>query len=519
MKKIIALDIDQYRVGVSAPNYEAVFSSLYAEVARDNWKHYLLQQVTGEQETTEILLGGEGQLISWGTEKPLSKRAEAYQSFGDVLTNLNSSETINFVRTVISYLSKHQWKLFEIVNEQMFQCSVVIAVSSEKLSELKELEKSFVGTFRTVVNGNEVSINIKEVVFVPKTFGAMLGMANQSYFIQNNELNVLNGVNYIIDQNDNYLTMDVYDGGELIKNIRFSGGLYELASQVVEKYRNNIGKNDIKSSEITSEMVYQLIVNQQLGDDYVLFINGKQKVDLTDIIVELSEALTKKILSYLNQDSDIHLANLVLIRDLEKGLINQKIIDDYLETFEIKSTVLNNKDARGAYLFGLLFLKDEQKSDALNSEAKTEIVASSPDSAVPDIPKESVNSESDTELHDVQKIQNSDVELKDDVLTSVIVEEHLTPVLEANDDLEITNLENVTDFNEVQDFQNSDAELDVDVLTSSTADDHLTLTSEDNTDLESTDTSEVVKVSIEKSEFSDFPLFDSDLLQTAETTL
>lgn len=87
MKKIIALDIDQYRVGVSAPNYEAVFSSLYAEVARDNWKHYLLQQVTGEQETTEILLGGEGQLISWGTEKPLSKRAEAYQSFGDVLTN------------------------------------------------------------------------------------------------------------------------------------------------------------------------------------------------------------------------------------------------------------------------------------------------------------------------------------------------------------------------------------------------------------------------------------------------
>lgn len=34
VKKIIALDIDQFRIGVYGPNYEEIFSSMYSEVKK-----------------------------------------------------------------------------------------------------------------------------------------------------------------------------------------------------------------------------------------------------------------------------------------------------------------------------------------------------------------------------------------------------------------------------------------------------------------------------------------------------
>lgn len=38
MKTVIALDIDQFRVGICGSNYEAVFSSLYSDVKKNSWK-------------------------------------------------------------------------------------------------------------------------------------------------------------------------------------------------------------------------------------------------------------------------------------------------------------------------------------------------------------------------------------------------------------------------------------------------------------------------------------------------
>ncbi|MBS7576330.1 MULTISPECIES: hypothetical protein [unclassified Enterococcus] len=522
--KIIALDIDQYRVGISTPSYEAVFSSQYSEVTNNNWKFHLLKHVLTDQELTEIQLTEASEVMNWGNKKLTSKRVETYKDFGDVLANLGSLETVNLIRTVISYLARRQRELFDVQDDYNLKCALAIAVSSEKLSELKGLEAQFRGGFSVKINGLQYQIDIEAVTFVPKTFSALLETANPTYFIQEDELSVLDGINYIVDFNDHYLDLNVYDNGELINNTHFSDGLYEFASQVNKKYRSEAERANLQIVEIDNDMIYQLIVNQNSNDQYILSINEKQKVDLSEAIGEVSQQLTKKILSYLNQDSDIHLANLFLIRDLNKGLIIQDILDDFLQQFKLKSKKMNNKDARGAYLFGLLYLGDKQNHSAETIEETSQAVSElNPDSKLAtaeagndnELGKDSEEKAIDLEAASLRA--SDDIEVNRDDLSA---DQSNNEIVLSESDLEVadTNAEE-SEALIIKAEQSDISVLEADIFeysenlsTSANVSEGLKSTSEIDAEVDVINTSEIEEVLVKQSEFLNTILFDSDEL-------
>lgn len=87
VNKIIALDIDEFRVGVVGYGYQDVRSSVYSEVKKNNLQYLLgknnepiyLKNKVGKR----ILLGGSEKEITWGLDKLYSRRSEAYQTFGN----------------------------------------------------------------------------------------------------------------------------------------------------------------------------------------------------------------------------------------------------------------------------------------------------------------------------------------------------------------------------------------------------------------------------------------------------
>lgn len=368
MKKIIALDIDQFRVGVSGTNYKEVFSSVYSGVKKNTWKPSFFNNGTADVEGSEIKLEGMSETIFWGMKKRQSRRTKAYHTFGDVLDQLEEDDSVNLVRSVLSYLAGNHHELFEQVDENQLKCSVFIGVNSNSSGELKESERHFEGTFETSVDGRKFSIIIEEAVLVPKSFCSILEHEHGHYFKHDEgKVQLFDGLNYIIDVSDHYVKCDVYDNGELIKSENISHGIYEFSDRIVQEYKTNCVQNNQRALQIDRDMVYNVITNNEA----LLTVNGRQQIDLTDLISEETTEETKKVLSYLTKDNDVQYADNIIIRDLKTGIINQNSVNRYLESFGLNCVHLNNKSAYGIYTFGKIFLGDNFL-DGHEGEEKTQ---------------------------------------------------------------------------------------------------------------------------------------------------
>ncbi|MBO0452066.1 hypothetical protein [Candidatus Enterococcus murrayae] len=354
MKKIIALDIDQFRVGISGSNYREVFSSLYSTVKKNTWKPSFFKDQS-EIEGSEIKLEELSEPILWGLKKRQSRRSKAYHSFGDVLNNLEATETRQLVWTVLAYLAGNQRELFEEISENQLSCSLCIGVNSKSSMELSEMEHKFEGEYKTWIDGAELSILVNEVVLAPKSFCTILENEKQHATATDSSIQSFDGLNYIIDVSDHNVKCDIYDNGELIKSENISHGIYEFSDRIVQEYKTNCVQNNTRSFQIDRDMVYNMITSSES----TLVVNGRQQIDLTALIdAEIAEE-TKKVLSYLTKDQDVQYADNIIVRDLSRGIINQETVNQYLENFGLNCVSIENKSAQGIYTFGTIFFGDD----------------------------------------------------------------------------------------------------------------------------------------------------------------
>ena len=169
----------------------------------------------------------------------------------------------------------------------------------------------------------------------------------------------------------------MYDNGELIKSENISHGIYEFSDRIVQEYKTNCVQTDKRPLQIDKDMVYNVITNSES----LLVVNGRQQIDLTDLVREETNEETKKVLSYLTKDSDVQYADNVIIRDLESGIINQKSVNRYLESFGLNCVQLDNKSACGIYSFGTIFLGDNFRDrHESKEETQSETILSLSDS-------------------------------------------------------------------------------------------------------------------------------------------
>lgn len=354
VKKIIALDIDQFRIGVYGPNYEEIFSSMYSEVKKNTWKPSFFYGDAKGAEGSQIKLEGSSDTIFWGIKKRQSRRSKAYHSFGDVLDKLDNMETVQLVRSALAYLASNQCDLFEEIKGNQLRCSVCIGVGSKSSNELKEIEHKFVGEYSALVDGVELSIIVDEVVLVPKSFCSILQDEREHFENEKSKIQPFDGLNYIIDVSDHYVKCDIYDNGELIKSENISHGIYEFSDRIVQEYKTNCVQTNQRAFQIDRDMVYNMITN----DENILVVNGRQQIDLATVINEEIAEETKKVLSYLTKDNDVQYADNIIIRDLKSGIINQSTVNQYLESFGLYCMSIDNKSAKDIYTFGTIFLGD-----------------------------------------------------------------------------------------------------------------------------------------------------------------
>lgn len=372
MEKIIALDIDQFRIGVCGLNYENVFSSIYSKVKKNTWKLSLFKDTFQKNDGSEIQLQDISNTILWGLNKRHSRRLNAYETFGDVLEQLSSEGTVHLVKCTLAYLANSKYELFEEISPNKLKCSVYIGVSSKNFDELKKIEHNFKGIFSARVDGIEFSITIEKVVLVPKSFCSILeDTIDTRLNFREGEVDLFNGLNYVIDVNDHYINCDVYDNGELIKSENISTGIYELSDRLVQEYKTSCIQYNKRVFQIDKDMVYNVITS----NEKLLTVNGNQKVDLTELVNGEVAEETKKVLSYLSKDKDIQYADKIIIRDLKLGIINRSSINRYLEVFGLSCIDFDNKSAKGIYKFGMLFsgdsfLESETKNKELQSKEK-----------------------------------------------------------------------------------------------------------------------------------------------------
>ena len=95
VKNIIALDIDQFRVGISSTNYKEIFSSVYSGVKKNSWKPSFFNNQTTDIDGSEIKLPDMSETILWGIKKRQSRRTNAYHTFGDVLEQIEEVQKGN----------------------------------------------------------------------------------------------------------------------------------------------------------------------------------------------------------------------------------------------------------------------------------------------------------------------------------------------------------------------------------------------------------------------------------------
>lgn len=410
MKRIIALDIDQFRVGVYGIKYEEVFSSLYSDVKKNSWRPSFIKEQTGGIEGCEIKLEEFSDSISWGIKKRQSRRSKAYQTFGDVLNRLDTVDTVNFVRCVLSYLAKNQRELFEERDKNQLSCSLCIGVNSQSSNELDEFEYKFEGKYTTLVDGEEYSINVEKVALVPKTFCSILENEGRNFETTEEAMQAFDGLNYVLDVSDHFVKCDVYDNGELIKSENVSHGIYEFSDRIVQEYKTNCVQNNKRAFQIDRDMVYNIITNNET----TLTINGRQQINLDALIqAEIAEE-TKKVLSYLTKDQDVQYADNIIVRDLKMSIINQNTVNQYLENFGLQCTSFDNKSAKGLYIFGTTFLGDNflnsiEDDQRVQSESILQTVAS--EMVEPNLEMEETSSTSmEIEMANVQELDERVIE-------------------------------------------------------------------------------------------------------------
>lgn len=370
VKKIIALDIDQFRVGISGPNYGEVFSSLYSTVKKNTWKPSFFKEQS-EIEGSEIKLEELSETIFWGIKRRQSRRSKAYHSFGDILDNLTATETKQLVQTVLAYLAGNQRQLFDEISETQLSCSLCIGVNSKSSTELREMGHKFEGEYIAWVDDVELSILVDEVLLVPKSFCTILENEELQAAGTGSPMQAFDGLNYIIDVSDHDVKCDIYDNGELIKSENISYGIYEFSDRIVQEYKTNCVQNNIRPFQIDRDMVYNMITSSES----ILVVNGRQQIDLVALIAAEITEETKKVLSYLTKDQDVQYADSIIVRDLETGIINQNTVNQYLENFGLNCISFENKSAQGIYMFGTIFLGDDfLDSDDENQETQSENV-------------------------------------------------------------------------------------------------------------------------------------------------
>ncbi|MFR3684313.1 MAG: hypothetical protein ACLTXM_04645 [Enterococcus sp.] len=443
VKKIIALDIDQFRIGICGPNYEEVFSSLYSNVKKNSWKPSFFKEHPSEVvgSGSEIKLEEFPDSIVWGIKKRQSRRSKAYQSFGDVLDKLDTTETVKLVRCVLAYLAKNQRELFEEINGNRLSCSLCIGVNSQSSRELNEIGRKFEGEYNTLVDGEELSICVKEVALVPKSFCSIL--ENKGRHSENVErtIQVFDGLNYVIDVSDHYVKCDIYDNGELIKSENISHGIYEFSDRIVQEYKTNCVQNNQRAFQIDRDMVYNVITNSES----TLTVNGRQKIDLNTLIqAEITEE-TKKVLSYLTKDQDVQYADTIIVRDLRMGIINQAMVNQYLESFGLYCTSFDNKSAKGIYTFGTIFLGEcflDSNEEDQGTQSESILQAAHSEMVEENLEVENTsNTSMEIEMAEVQELDERIVGSEQNVSSALEDElSHIGQIIEVSDDAEIEDI-------------------------------------------------------------------------------
>lgn len=363
VNKIIALDIDEFRVGVVGYGYQDVRSSVYSEVKKNNLQYLLgknnepiyLKNKVGKR----ILLGGSEKEITWGLDKLYSRRSEAYQTFGNPLAILGDQKFKTYIKTILSYLVAKRPSLFTEIAEDYFSCSLCLGVATESFDRLADIERQLADEFETVVDGTHYQIRIERVKLIPKSLGAIFESKRNDIHLMLGVEEILAGLTYVIEINDHSLTCDSYENGELIKSSKVTDGLFELAGNVVQDYQENEGDHPAPIFALDHGVVYDMLVTAKKNNPFVVTINGGQTIDLTEIVKKETTALTDQLIDYVNSDQDIQYADTILIRDIPSETINENTVNQALNKMGLSCKVFNNKNALGVYLFGELFWKSQ----------------------------------------------------------------------------------------------------------------------------------------------------------------
>lgn len=366
--KIIALDIDEFRVGVVGYGYQDVRSSVYSEVKKNNLQYLLgknnepthSKNKVGER----ILLGGSEQEITWGFDKLYSRRSKAYQTFGNPLAAIGDQNFKTYIKTILSYLVEKRTLLFTEIAKDCFSCSLCIGVATESFDQLAEIERQLADEFETVVNGTHYRIRIERVKLIPKSLAVIFESRRNDIHLMLGVEEILAGLTYVFEINDHYLTCDSYENGELIKSTKVTDGLYELAGNVVQAYQENEGNHPTPTFDLDAGVIYDMLVTTKKNNSFIVTINGRQTVDLTEIVKKELTALTDQFIDYVNSDQDVQYADTILIRDISAGTINENTVNQVLAKMGLSCKVFNNKNALGMYLFGELFWQDQPKTSA-----------------------------------------------------------------------------------------------------------------------------------------------------------
>ncbi len=135
--------------------------------------------------------------------------------------------------------------------------------------------------------------------------------------------------------------------------------MYELAGNVVQAYQENEGNHPAPIFELDHGVVYDMLVTAKKNNPFIVTINGRQTIDLTEIVSKETTALTDQLIEYVNSDQDIQYADTILVRDIPSAAINENTVNQTLIKMGLSCKVFNNKNALGVYLFGELFWKSQ----------------------------------------------------------------------------------------------------------------------------------------------------------------
>ena len=117
---------------------------------------------------------------------------------------------------------------------------------------------------------------------------------------------------------------------KLIKSTKVTDGLYELAGNVVQAYQENEGNHPTPTFDLDAGVIYDMLVTTKKNNPFIVTINGRQTVDLTEIVKKELTALTDQFIDYVNSDQDVQYADTILIRDISAGTINENTVNQVL---------------------------------------------------------------------------------------------------------------------------------------------------------------------------------------------